>query len=118
VQETKLFKHVDKFLSSVYEDNLPYVAAKVYCDGDEILSGYESDESCCKETCVKCIKGLGEEKVTVVAYPSGNDVFTALLLALPPQTWSGIKDQSLLQEMKQLISMVSHPTLLQQEVHN
>lgn len=63
-------------------------------------------------------QGLGEEKVTVVAYPSGNDVFTALLLALPPQTWSGIKDQSLLQEMKQLISMVSHPTLLQQEVHN
>jgi glutathione gamma-glutamylcysteinyltransferase len=58
VQETKLFKHVDKFLSSVYEDNLPYVAAKVYCDGDEILSGYESDESCCKETCVKCIKGM------------------------------------------------------------
>lgn len=59
MQETKLFKHVDKFLSSVgYEDNLPYVAAKVYYKGDEILSGYESDESCCEETCVKCIKGM------------------------------------------------------------
>ncbi|XP_019094962.1 PREDICTED: glutathione gamma-glutamylcysteinyltransferase 2-like, partial [Camelina sativa] len=117
VQETKLFKHVDKFLSSVnYEDNLPYVSVKVYSEGGEILSGNESDESCCEETCVKCIKGLGEEKMTVKACPSGNDVFTALLLALPSQTWSGIKDQSLLQEMKQLISMVNLPTLLQQEV--
>ncbi|KAJ4895228.1 Glutathione gamma-glutamylcysteinyltransferase 2 [Raphanus sativus] len=67
-----------------------------------------------RKNCVKCIKGVGEDKGK--AYPSGNDVFTALLLALPPQTWSGIKDQSLLQEMKQLISMVSFPTLLQQEV--
>ncbi|XP_010457419.1 PREDICTED: glutathione gamma-glutamylcysteinyltransferase 2 [Camelina sativa] len=117
VQETKLFKHVDKFLSSVnYEDNLPYVSVKVYSQGGEILSGNESDETCCEETCVKCIKGLGEEKMTVKAWPSGNDVFTALLLALPSQTWSGIKDQSLLQEMKQLISMVNLPTLLQQEV--
>jgi len=49
-------------------------------------------------------------------YPAGNDVFTALLLALPPQTWSGIKDQALMHEMKQLISMASLPTLLQEEV--
>ncbi|KAG2260395.1 hypothetical protein Bca52824_079689 [Brassica carinata] len=116
VQETELFKHVDKFLFSVgYEDNQPpYVLAKAGSQGSEILSETESDESCCSETCVKCIKGVGEEKVK--AYPSGNDAFTALLLALPPQTWSGIKDQSLLQQMKQLISMVSFPTLLQQEV--
>ncbi|KAH0913649.1 hypothetical protein HID58_036970 [Brassica napus] len=115
VQETELFKHVEKFLFSVgYEDNKAYVLAKAGSQGSEILSETESDESCCPETCVKCIKGVGEDKVKT--YPSGNDVFTALLLALPPQTWSGIKDQSLLQEMKQLISMVSFPTLLQQEV--
>ncbi|CAH8336805.1 unnamed protein product [Eruca vesicaria subsp. sativa] len=117
VQETELFMHVDKFLFSVgYEDNQPYVPAKAGSQGFKNLSELESDESCCSKTCVKCIKGVGEEKVKGVAYPSGNDVFTALLLALPPQTWSGIKDQSLLQEMKQLISMVSFPTLLQQEV--
>ncbi|KAJ0229692.1 Glutathione gamma-glutamylcysteinyltransferase 2 [Hirschfeldia incana] len=114
VQETELFKHVDKFLFSVgYEDTQPNVLAKTGSQGSENLET-ESDESCCSATCVKCIKGVGEDKVK--AYPSGNDVFTALLLALPPQTWSGIKDQSLLQEMKQLISMVSFPTLLQQEV--
>lgn len=49
-------------------------------------------------------------------YPAGNDVFTVLLLALPPQTWSGIKDQALMHEMKQLISMASLPTMLQEEV--
>ncbi|KAL0654606.1 hypothetical protein Bca4012_097297 [Brassica carinata] len=115
VQETELFKHVEKFLFSVgYEDSQSYVPAKTGSQDSENLSEMESDESCCPETCVKCIKGVGEDKVKT--YPSGNDVFTALLLALPPQTWSGIKDQSLLQEMKQLISMVSFPTLLQQEV--
>lgn len=115
VQDTEVFKHVDKFLFSVeYEENQPYVLAKAGSQGSEVLSETESDESCCSENCVKCIKGVGEDKGK--AYPSGNDVFTALLLALPPQTWSGIKDQSLLQEMKQLISMVSFPTLLQQEV--
>ncbi|CAN7124302.1 unnamed protein product [Brassica rapa subsp. narinosa] len=49
-------------------------------------------------------------------YPAGNDLFTVLLLALPPQTWSGIKDQALMNEMKQLISMAFLPTMLQEEV--
>lgn len=59
MQETQLFKHVDKFLSSVgYEDNQPYVAAKAFAQEAEIVSEIESDESCCRETCVKCIKGM------------------------------------------------------------
>ena len=59
VQETELFKHVEKFLFSVgYEDNQAYVLAKAGSQGSEILSETESDESCCPETCVKCIKGM------------------------------------------------------------
>ncbi|XP_010542900.1 PREDICTED: glutathione gamma-glutamylcysteinyltransferase 1-like [Tarenaya hassleriana] len=150
VLESELFKHVSKFLSSVeYEDNLHHVAAKVCCQGAEVLLGNLSKELCCRETCVKCVKGTGEEAITVVSgivlhdgseqqvdllvpsaqadpkccdcgpesvYPAGNDVLTVLLMALPIQTWSGIKDQAVMYEMKQLVSMASLPTLLQEEV--
>ncbi|KAF2536478.1 hypothetical protein F2Q68_00020046 [Brassica cretica] len=47
---------------------------------------------------------------------SREDVFTVLLLALTPQTWLGITDQALMHEMKQLVSMASLPTMLQEEV--
>jgi len=59
VHETELFKHINKFLSTVgYEDSLTYAAAKACCQGAEILSGSPSKEFCCRETCVKCIKGM------------------------------------------------------------
>ncbi|KAE7997855.1 hypothetical protein FH972_002454 [Carpinus fangiana] len=165
VQETGLFKHVAAFLSSAnsccqnlpplsHQDDFPDIAARVCCLGAEMLAGRSgsSDEYCCQETCIKCLKSNGDKPVTVFSgtvingkseqgvdvlvpssrtkpgccccvssnysgiHPASNDVLTALLLALPPETWSGIKNEKLLQEISSLVLTENLPTLLQEEV--
>ncbi|KAG6662793.1 hypothetical protein CIPAW_03G267500 [Carya illinoinensis] len=142
VQETGLFKHVSAFLSSAnsccrnlpllsHQDNFPDIAASVCCQGAEILAGISG-----ASVSGTVVNGKSEHGVDVLfpssqmkpgcccsvssnyigIHPASNDVLTALLLALPPETWSGIKNEKVLLEISSLALTENLPTLLQEEV--
>ncbi|XVF32356.1 hypothetical protein REPUB_Repub17cG0074900 [Reevesia pubescens] len=73
---------------------------------DVLVPSCPKELDCCGSSPNSCVE----------IYPASNDVLTALLLALPPETWCGIKDEKLLTEMHTLVSTKNLPILLQEEV--
>lgn len=75
---------------------------------DMLVPSSPSKAGCC---------GTGTDQNNCVGIPpAGKDVLTALLLALPPEIWSNIKDEVLLKELCSLMSTQKLPLLLQEEV--
>lgn len=81
---------------------------------EDAQHGVEMLVPCCQkksdDSCV-CSPGASYGK-----HPSTEDVLTILLLALPPDTWSGLKDEKLREEIRGIMSINILPELLQQEV--
>ncbi|KAK6143294.1 hypothetical protein DH2020_023642 [Rehmannia glutinosa] len=142
VKETRLYKHVTDTLSSenyfckiqntlCHRDGSSYIGASACHQGSG--ESCASGRSCCGETSVRCNKvngtvvpgtvanSTGEQGVDVLVplsqmHPASSDVLTALLLALPPQTWPAIKDEEVSKEISGLLSVESLPSLLQDEI--
>ncbi|XP_020250398.1 glutathione gamma-glutamylcysteinyltransferase 1-like isoform X2 [Asparagus officinalis] len=73
---------------------------------DMLVPVSPSKSSCC---------GSGPSSCAVV-HPVSDDVLTVLLLALPADTWVGIKDENLLAEIHNIVSTERLPDVLQEEV--
>nr|XP_017249918.1 PREDICTED: glutathione gamma-glutamylcysteinyltransferase 1 [Daucus carota subsp. sativus] len=91
--------------------SITMISGKVVNGNDEqqvdVLVPSSQNKVSCSGSCPSSYK---------VLHPANSDVLTALLLALPPETWSGIKNKMLLQEIHNLVSTENLPNLLQEEV--
>lgn len=74
--------------------------------GFDMLVPSSEGLNCCNSSPDGCIQ----------VHPASNDILTALLLALPPQTWLGIKESNVLKEIHSLFSSDNLPLMLQEEV--
>ncbi|CAN1192916.1 Glutathione gamma-glutamylcysteinyltransferase 1 [Linum perenne] len=132
VRETGLFKRVAAHLYSACR-NMPFRGQ------DDHSVGRDSRGCCRVETCLRDLKSSAmgvvngsingrewsenelrnpvcDQSNLTDNYPAGTDVVTALLLALPPETWCGIRDEKLVKEIRTLVSTEHLPVLLHDEV--
>ena len=73
---------------------------------DMLVPMSPAKSSCCNSGLSNC----------AVVHPASNDILTVLLLALPADTWVGIKDEKLSAEIHGLVSTERLPDVIQEEV--
>ncbi|KAL5702356.1 glutathione gamma-glutamylcysteinyltransferase [Ranunculus cassubicifolius] len=113
VKETELFKHVTEWLSSTNPScsGTSCLKAKMIetissKQGMNMVVPPYEPSSCLSSVSANCIE----------TQEASTDGLTALILAMSPQTWLGIKDKELLKEMTSLVCTERLPPLLQEEV--
>ncbi|CAH9074525.1 unnamed protein product [Cuscuta epithymum] len=102
------------YRASGEDKSVTIVSGRVMDDNDKVEEGLDVlvPTSRLKPHC--CASGTDSSLDNF--HPASNDVLTALLLALPPETWSNIKEGRVLKEMNSLSSIENLPLVLQEEI--